>query len=137
MQALDMEIFAHDSDTEVAHKINTLELTNWINHLTYIRKELKSIIGFYKEQSIEKRMEHELICQRFEMRQVNNEVIIDQLQRFESTRSSIIECEDTHCDMSFIQEHEKCRRIYLYHIDKYRKLKDSFFKELQSKILSV
>ena len=137
MVALNIEIFAHDSDVEVAHKINTMELQNWINHLTYIRKELNNLLGFYNAQPIEKRMEQEMTSQSFEIKKIDNDVILSQLQKFSDSRETIAECQDTHCDMSFIQEHEKCRRMYLYHIDKYRKLKDSFFKELQVKISAV
>lgn len=136
MEALNIEIHAHDSDVDVAHKINTMELENWINHLTYIRKELNSLIAFYHAQPLEKRLENEKETQRFEMKQIENDVILNQLQRFKDSRGTITECQDMQCDMSFIQEHEKCRRMFLYHVDKYRKLKDTFFKDLQNNIVA-
>ncbi|AEE18306.1 hypothetical protein [Dokdonia sp. 4H-3-7-5] len=137
MKGLNIEIYAHDSEVDVAHKINTMELHNWINHLTYIRKELSNLIHFYNAQPAQKRLEQESTSQRFEMKQVDNDVILVELQKFKVSRDTIAECEDVLCDMTFIQEHEKCRRMYLYHIDKYRKLKDTFFKELQGKISQV
>lgn len=134
METSNIEIYAHDSDVEVAHKINTMELHNWINHLTYVNRELKNLITFFNSQPTEIRLEREKVSQRFEMILVDNDVILSQLLSFKNTRTSIIECQDMQCDMSFIQEHEKCRRMYQFHIGKYRKLKDAFFAELQNNI---
>lgn len=137
METSNIEIYAHDSEVEVAHKINTMELHNWINHLTYVRKELNNFIGFYNAQSSDKQLEQERTVQKFEMKQVDNDVILLELQKFKNSRRTIAECQDMHCDMTFIQEHEKCRRMYLFHVDKYRKLKDIFFKDLRGKISEV
>ena len=137
METSNIEIYAHESEVEVAHKINTMELHNWINHLIYVRKELNNIIGFYNAQPDEKRLEQEMTSQRFEMKQVDNDVILSELHKFKNSRGSIAECQDMLCDMTFIQEHEKCRRMYLFHIDKYRKIKDSFFVDLRGKISEV
>lgn len=134
MKALHIEIYSHDNEVEVAHKINTMELHNWINHLTYVKKEINNLIGFYKGQSDQKKPEKERLINRFEIIKIDNEVILSELQKLNNNKGTIPECEDTHCDMSFIQEHEKCRRMFLFHIDKYRKLKDSFFNELQTKM---
>ena len=98
MELQNIEIHTQDSDVEVAHKINSMELHNWINHLAYVGEELKSLVTFFNSQS------------------------------------SIVECLDMKCNISFIQEHEKCRRMYQFHIDKYRKMKDTFFTDLQRKI---
>lgn len=133
MKQLQIEIYPHDSEVEVAHKINTMELENWINHLTYVRGELKNLVGFYNAQPIEKRLEQEKMTQHFEMKKVDNDVILSALVNFKNSRIAIAECEDTSCDMVFLQEHEKCRRMYLFHIEKYRKLKDEFFSQLQGK----
>jgi hypothetical protein len=134
METSNIEIFGHDTEVDVAHKINTMELHNWINHLTYIRKELKSLIGFYNAQPLEKKEAQDTTSIKLEMKQKDNDVILSQLLRFKNTRNEIIECEDMYCDMNFIQQHEECRRMYLFHISKYRKVKDLFFKELQNAI---
>lgn len=137
MQMNNIEIFEHDTEVEVAHKINTMELNNWINHLTYVNQELNNLIRFYNSQPINKRLAQEDISRNFEIKKVDNDVILNKLQQFKDSRVVISECDNVNCDMSFIQEHEKCRRMFLYHIDKYRKLKDTFFKELQSEITSA
>ncbi|MBF4984345.1 hypothetical protein FNJ87_08410 [Nonlabens mediterrranea] len=95
---MNIEIHAHDNDVDVAHKINTMELENWINHLTYVRKELSSLIAFYHAQPLEKKLENEKATQGFEMKQIENDVILNQLQRFKDSRGSIAECQDmSHC----------------------------------------
>lgn len=137
MKELHIEIYPHDSEVEVAHKINTMELDNWINHLTYVRRELKNLVDFYNAQPIDKRLEQEKMTQHFEMKKVDNDVILSSLINFKNSRTGIAECEDTSCDMIFLQEHEKCRRMYLFHIDKYRKLKDEFFSKLQGKFTAA
>ena len=48
METLQTEIYEHDNDVDVTHKINTIELDNWINHLKYIKKELKNCINLIK-----------------------------------------------------------------------------------------
>ena len=40
------EIFHHDTDIDVTHKINSVELNNWMSHLKYIKKELVNLIGY-------------------------------------------------------------------------------------------
>jgi hypothetical protein len=134
MELQNIEIHTQDSDVEVAHKINSMELHNWINHLAYVGEELKSLVTFFNSQSSKKWMEREKLSQRFQIIMFDNNVINRQLQNFLDSRTSIVECQDMKCNISFIQEHEKCRRMYQFHIDKYRKMKDTFFTNLQRKI---
>ncbi|ARN77205.1 hypothetical protein BST97_03960 [Nonlabens spongiae] len=134
METINVEIHTHDNEVDIAHKINAMELQNWINHLNYIKSEVSNLIVFYNVKSSENRLEQERLTQRFEMIQVDNEVILAQLNKFKASRDAIDECDNMQCDMTFIQEHETCRRMYLFHIDKYRKLKDTFFAALRSKM---
>lgn len=137
MRTSQIEIYTHDSEVDVAHKINTMELENWINHLTYMRQEMNNFLEFYKMQNSTPNLANENIIQGFQLKQVDNDVILSSLIQFKNSRGTVIECEDLACDMVFIQEHEKCRRIYLFHIEKYRKLKDEFFKKLQGKFSTL
>lgn len=130
------EIFTHDNEIDVAHKINAIELENWINHLNYVKSEVDNLTSFYNAQSDRKRNSKESMIQRFEMKRVENDVLLDAISRYKNTRSQLIECDSTDCDMSFINEHESCRRMYLYHIDKYRKLKDQFFNEIKDQVIA-
>ena len=128
----EIEIYNHDTDVDVTHKINTIELDNWINHLKYIKKELNNLIGLCNA-NLDQRLEDESVVQKFQKKETENDTLLIALQKYMSTRSEIIECEDTQCDMAYINEHESYRRSYLYHLDKYRRLKDEFFSKVQGK----
>ncbi|MCH2489231.1 MAG: hypothetical protein MK211_03695 [Flavobacteriales bacterium] len=128
----EIEIYNHDTDVDVTHKINTIELDNWINHLKYIKKELNNLIGLCNAD-LDQRLEDESVVQKFQKKETENDTLLIALQKYMSTRSEIIECEDTQCDMAYINEHESYRRSYLYHLDKYRRLKDEFFSKVQGK----
>ncbi|WP_194852266.1 hypothetical protein [Nonlabens antarcticus] len=136
MEALNQEIYSHDNDVDVTHKINSIELDNWINHLKYIKKELQNLIGLYGDDLIAK-MQDQSVLEKFQKKDSENENLISALHRYMDSRRDIIECEDTHCDMVFITEHESYRRSYLYHLDKYRRLKDEFFNKAQGKFSLV
>ena len=130
MTTLKNEIFNHDSDVDIAHKINTMELDNWINHLKYIKKELVNLIGICNKELNDK-LGDDSVVERFEKKQNENDILLNALLKYHNSRSNIIECEDTECDMVYIIEHESYRRSYLYHLDKYRRLKDEFFNKVQ------
>lgn len=126
------EIFSHDNDIDVTHKINTMELNNWISHLKYIKKELVNMINICSDDLKEK-LGDDSVVECFKKKEVENEALLKALQKYSNSRSNIVECEDTQCDMAYISEHESYRRSYLYHLDKYRRLKDQFFNKVQGK----
>ncbi|WP_445730949.1 hypothetical protein [Mariniflexile sp.] len=132
MTNLNTEIFDHDTDVDVAHKINTMELDNWINHLKYIKKELVNLISICSKD-LKYKLGDDSVVERFHKKEVENETLLNALHKYSNSRSNIMECEDTECDMVFIKEHESYRRSYLYHLDKYRRLKDEFFNKVQGK----
>ncbi|WP_019038309.1 hypothetical protein [Psychroflexus tropicus] len=133
MKTIDKEIFNHDTDVDVTHKINTIELDNWVNHLTYIQKELDNLIGLCSRE-LNHKLKSDEILKRFEKKAVENENVLGALRRYMNSRSDILECDDMQCDMAYIHEHETYRRSYLYHLDKYRKLKDDFFDVVHDKL---
>lgn len=128
------DIYTHDNELDVAHKINNIELENWINHLNYIKSELNNLLVFYNSQENEQAASKESLVQRFEIRRVDNEVLLRSFNSYKNKREQLAECEDIECDMVFIKEHESYRRMYLFHVDKYRKLKDLFFLQIQGNI---
>lgn len=132
MEERNIEIFGHDSDIDVTHKINTIELDNWINHLKYISSELDNLISLCKE-GLSTKLEDESILVRFQKKREDNEILLNALQKYSVSRSHIAECEDTQCDMVYIFEHETYRRSYVYHLDKYGRLKDEFFNKIKGK----
>lgn len=130
MTTLKNKIFNHDSDVDLAHKINTMELDNWINHLKYIKKELFNLIKVCN-QGLNKKLNDVTVVDKFKKKDKENETLLNALIRYSNSRDNIVECEDMACDMVYITEHESYRRSYLYHLDKYRRLKDEFFNKVQ------
>ncbi|GER60708.1 hypothetical protein [Patiriisocius marinus] len=136
MKTLQNEIFDHDTDVDVTHKINSIELDNWINHLKYIKKELNNLIGLC-DDALSPKLEDAHVLQKFKKKDVETDTLLNALNKYMNSRSDIVECEDTQCDMAYISEHESFRRSYLYHLDKYRRLKDEFFSKVQGKFSLV
>ncbi|PIB31594.1 hypothetical protein BFP78_06860 [Gaetbulibacter sp. 5U11] len=132
MKTENIQIFDHDTNVDVTHKINTMELDNWINHLKYIKKELSNLINICKNE-LKDKLDDKSVVDRFEKKEIENETLLNALNNYSKSRLNIIECEDTQCDMIYITEHESYRRSYLYHLDKYRRLKDEFFNKVQGK----
>nr|WP_321227982.1 hypothetical protein [uncultured Psychroserpens sp.] len=132
MTTFNTEIYDHDNDLDVTHKINTIELDNWINHLEYIRKELVNLINLCSGD-LNKKLDNDSVFVRFQKKKIENENLFNALTKYAASRTNISECEDTQCDMVYITEHESYRRSYLYHLDKYRRLKDEFFDKVQGK----
>tara|TARA_R110000751_G_C13623111_1_gene464843 strand:+ start:111 stop:536 length:426 start_codon:yes stop_codon:yes gene_type:complete len=132
MTTFNTEIYDHDNDLDVTHKINTIELDNWINHLEYIRKELVNLINLCSGD-LNKKLDNDSMFVRFQKKKIENENLFNALTKYAASRTNISECEDTQCDMVYITEHESYRRSYLYHLDKYRRLKDEFFDKVQGK----
>ena len=132
MKTENIQIFDHDTNVDVTHKINTMELDNWINHLKYIKKELSNLINICKNE-LKDKLDDKSVVDRFEKKEIENETLLNALNTYSKSRLNIIECEDTQCDMIYITEHESYRRSYLYHLDKYRLLKDEFFNKVQGK----
>nr|WP_321222526.1 hypothetical protein [uncultured Psychroserpens sp.] len=130
MTTINTEIFNHDTNVDVTHKINTMELDNWINHLKYIKKELVNLINICS-QDLKHKLGDDSVLERFNKKEIENDTFLNALLNYASSRSNIAECEDTQCDMVYIKEHESYRRSYLYHLDKYRRLKDEFFNKVQ------
>jgi len=132
MKTRTTEIYNHDTDIDVTHKINSIELDNWINHLKYISKELINLVSLC-EEGLSIKLEDNSVLKRFLKKKEENETLLNALQKYSISRSGIAECEDTQCDIVYISEHETYRRSYLYHLDKYRRLKDEFFLKVQGK----
>ncbi|MDG4715872.1 MULTISPECIES: hypothetical protein [Winogradskyella] len=132
MNSIGNKIYNHDTDLDITHKINSMELTNWINHLQYIKKELSNFISICSKE-LNSKIESPVVIQRFKKKQKENDTLLNALLQYNGARAKIIECEDTECDMVYISEHESYRRSYIYHLDKYRRLKDEFFNSIKGK----
>lgn len=132
MKAEHLKIYDHDSDVDITHKINTTELDNWINHIKYIQTELNNLIAIYR--AISQNAEADGVLNKLSKKQIENRTLLTALNKYVLLLSNLIECDDMQCDMVYITEHESYRRSYLYHIDKYRRLKDEVFGAIQAKL---
>ncbi|WP_179351469.1 hypothetical protein [Winogradskyella vidalii] len=129
MGTLKTKIFDHDTDVDVTHKINSVELNNWIAHLNYVEAELVNFIRLCTKEFRQK-LKDESIKERFKTLKVKNETMLTLLNTYANSRTHIVECEDSHCDMTYISEHESFRKSYLNHIEQYRGLKNNFFNNV-------
>ncbi|GAA0743568.1 MULTISPECIES: hypothetical protein [Flavobacteriaceae] len=132
MKKVENEIYNHDTDVDLTHKINSVELDNWIAHLEYIKKELANLVSICTH-NMDDKINNINVLAHFKKKQKENDTLLNALVKYSVSRSHIVECEDTQCDMVYITEHESYRRSYLYHLDKYRRLKDDFFKKVKGK----
>ncbi|MDN3492831.1 hypothetical protein [Winogradskyella bathintestinalis] len=136
MENLNTNIYDHDTNVDMTHKINTMELDNWINHLKYIKKELVNLMNICAD-GLNETLEDDGKAGSFQKKKEENDTLLEALIKYSNSRTNILECEDTQCDMAYITEHESYRRSYLYHLDKYRRLKDEFFNKVQKKCLPL
>lgn len=132
METLNYNGYDHGANIDVTHKINTMELENWINHLKFIKKELNNLLSICNKD-LKNNLDDQEIVERLEKKQIENETLLKALFKYSNARMDIAECEDTQCDMVYITEHESYRRSYLYHLDKYKRLKDTFFNKVHGK----
>ena len=124
------QVYSHDTEVDLTHKINTSELNNWIAHLQYTKKELNHLVA------ISNGILEGKFADSFEEKHNENYDFLNLLTSYKNSRDSITECEDTECDMAFISDHENFRKGYTYYLENYRKIKDSFFEELRAAITS-
>ncbi|AYN67509.1 hypothetical protein D1013_09120 [Euzebyella marina] len=134
MRGEGLDLYQYESDTELIHKINSMELKAWIANLHFIRKELSKIIEICVQQFKEKSSFIE-VGKKFEKKEVENENILKALNGYSNNRSIISECDNLHCDMAFIREHEMYRKSYVYHLEKYWNLKEDFYNRLKDSLV--
>ncbi len=130
MKNMNSQVYSHDNEVDLTHKINASELNNWIMHLQYTKKEINHLVA------ISNGILDEKFVDSFEEKHNENYDFLNLLTSYKNSRDSIMECEDNECDMAFISDHENFRQRYTYYLENYRKLKDIFFEELSATITS-
>ncbi|MGJ8594148.1 MAG: hypothetical protein ACSHXF_16485 [Aquaticitalea sp.] len=119
-------IYNHDSDVDVVHKYNSIELKGWINQLKYIDKEIDKLLKLYG-QSIEESKIPESVLTLFAKRKEANLQLYETVLNYSNIYSKSMECDDIQCDMAYLEEYERLRKSYQYHLSKYQKLKDNLY----------
>ncbi|HQA74893.1 MAG: hypothetical protein R2805_10140 [Flavobacterium sp.] len=126
MNTQNAEIFNHDTDVVIVHKYNSIELKGWINQLQYIDKEVDKLLNLFA-QFIQNKEIPESIVTLFSKRKEANKQFYNTILNYTNTYNKALECDDIQCDMAYIEEYERLRHSYQYHLDKYQRLKDQLY----------
>lgn len=127
-------IYNHDIDVDKSHKLNTTELSNWLMQLNFTKEELKSLIELCSNSLNTNKINDEEILLEFEKMNQENDHLLSILRKYMSIREHIVECEDTQCDTTYLNEHKMHKKNYLQHMDSYRKLKDQFYVDVNEEL---
>ncbi len=124
-----MQIYDHDSPEAITFKNNSIELENWLEHLSYINKEISNLLNIGKTERA-KATEMRPILLNLESKKEENATTIEELNKYKNNLPKAAECEDVSCDMFYVNEHKKYRKSYRDYLESYREIKEEFFKIL-------
>ena len=124
-----MEIFNHDSTESIILKSNFVELESWISHLNYIEKEISNLMNLGNTE-FSTALEYQPILVKLSVKIDENRLKLNELTRYRDSLPQMAECEDIDCEMYFISEHKKYRKIYKSHLNSYRSVKEEYFEVL-------
>ncbi|OAD90421.1 hypothetical protein A7A78_05750 [Aequorivita soesokkakensis] len=124
-----MQIYDHDSPETITFKNNSIELDNWINHLEYIEKEISNLLNLSKAELLNA-MDQKPVLMRLSIKKEENRNNLNAFRRYKDGLPQAAECEDVDCDMFYVTEHERYRKVYMYHLEKYRRVKEEYFSIL-------
>ncbi|WP_100612753.1 hypothetical protein [Confluentibacter lentus] len=123
----------HDSDVEVLHKYNFIELKGWANQLQYIDSEVDKLLNLYA-QSIDGNEIPKNTLSLFSKRKEANKQLLKTVLSYANTYTKVTECEDIQCDMAYLREYEQLRKSFQYHLEKYQKLKNTLYDKAFQKL---
>ena len=101
--------------------------------LRFTKEELKNLIKLCNN-SIKTDVNDKEILFQFKKKNLENDNLLGVFNKYMSLREHIAECEDTQCDTSYLEEHELHKKNYLSHLDRYRKLKDRFYVDVNEQL---
>lgn len=124
-----MQIYEHDTPEAISFKNNCVELESWISHLRYIEKEISNLMNLGNTE-FSTAMKYQSILVKLSQKLDENRTKLNALLRYKDSLPQVAECEDVDCDMFYVNEHEKFRKVYMYHLEKYRRVKEEYFNIL-------
>ncbi len=124
-----MQIYNHDSPEAITFKNNSIELENWIEHLTYIEKEIDNLLNLGKME-LSPLFEQQTVLKKLVNEKEVNSAVLDSFLTYKNNLPQAAECEDIDCDMFYITEHENYRKTYSAHLKRYRMVKEEYFRHL-------
>lgn len=123
----------HDSDVDVLHKYNVIELKGWINQLQYIDSEIDKLLKLYA-QSIHNNEIPKNILTLFSKRKDANKQLLETVLSYCNTYKNVTECDDIQCDMVYLRKYEQLRKSFQYHLEKYQRLKNTLYDKAFQKL---
>ncbi len=124
-----MEIYNHDNPETISFKNNYVELNTWISHLEYIDKEIRNLLNLGKTELVNI-LESQPVLLKLSIKKEENRINLKAFVNYKNGLFQAAECEDVDCDMFFIIEHERYRKLYIDHLKKYRIIKEEYFNIL-------
>ena len=124
-----MNIYNHDTPEAITYKTNALEVKNWIEHLEYIEKEIDNLLNLSR-RNFSSAFDGHSVLMKLSMKKKDNKVNLKAFRKYSESIDKAVECEDVECDMFYVNQHEKCRKVYVYHLEKYRRAKEEYFSVL-------
>ncbi|ETN96486.1 hypothetical protein SAMN04487906_2873 [Zhouia amylolytica] len=101
------------------------EVSNWIEHLEFIAKELMTLKDIAQQYLVEHALEYS-----FDAYLEENRSDISALYNYRFTLEGQKECQDVDCDVFYKEHHESIREKYHETVDKYKRLKNKVIGNL-------
>jgi len=124
-----MQIYDHDTPETITFKNNCIELDNWIGHMEYIEKEIANLLNLSNGELLNI-LGQQPVLMKLSIKKEENRINLNAFRKYKNSLPLATECEDVDCDMFYISEHERYRKVYLYHLEKYRRIKEEYFNIL-------
>lgn len=118
----------NNSDIDVVHKYNHVELKGWVDQLQYIDKEIDNLLNLYANALGEKSIPTG-IQELFSQRKKLNKALYEKVLPYSITYTNVAECDDIQCDMAYLGEYDRLRENYKDNLEAYQQLKDKLFEE--------
>lgn len=116
-------IYDHDSELDMLHKNNLMELENWLHHLASLQTDIAHMLKILGN----KYTKTTLLYQKLLGKKRENTAQLDIYFKYINQLKGSVECEDLQCDRYYVTQHEEFRRHYRYNLEKYFKVKEEFF----------
>ncbi len=124
-----MQIYGHDTAEAITFKNNYLELENWITHLEYMEKEINNLLNL-SQGELANVLRQNPVVMKLSIKRKENTINLQAFRKYRDTLPKSAECDNVDCDMFYVTEHEKYRKVYMNHLEKYRRVKEEYFNIL-------
>ncbi|MCB0804101.1 MAG: hypothetical protein KDB74_13470 [Flavobacteriales bacterium] len=124
-----MIVFDNETDIDITHKLNNFELKTWLEHLTFIQKEIYALKKLFT-LDLDDDVDGNDFLKKLDLIQKKNLQLFDELLNYKVSKPNDKLCENYQCDLDLISEHEINRNNYLNYLKQYRNLKNQIHKAI-------